>query len=95
MRLSVIPLLSAAEGHVHGLGCLQYSGAPMDPASLIFQGFLPCKGGFAYFFSISYNLGLLMDKDAAVSHHQKFLCQVSLTETVFSDTEVRSINVPH
>lgn len=37
------------------------------------------------FFSIGYNLGLLMDKDVAVSHHQNFLCQISLTETVFSD----------
>lgn len=76
------------------LGCLQYSGGQMDPATLIFQGFLPSSGGFAYFFSISYNLGLLMDKDVAVSHHQKFLCQISLTETVFSATEIRSVNNP-
>lgn len=50
MRLSVF--LSSqlfAEGHMYGLGCLLYPGAPMDTASLIFQGFLPSSGGSAYF----------------------------------------------
>lgn len=95
MRLSVFPCSQLhAEGHVYGLGCLQYSGAQMNTALLIFQSFLPSSGGFSYSLSISYNLGLLMDKDVVASHHQKLLCQISLTETVFSATEIRLINVP-
>lgn len=46
------------------------------------------------FFSICYNLGLLMDKDVAVSHHQNFLCRFLWQRQCSQTFETRSIQLP-